>query len=32
MSLYGLNVMVLGFCASGSTAAVHTKDVGLKPT
>ena len=33
MSSYGLNVaMILGFCVSGSTAAVHTGDVGLNPT
>jgi len=32
MSSYGLIVMILGFCISGSTAAVHTGDVGSSPT
>jgi len=32
MSSYGLNVMVLGFYASGSIAAVHTRDADLNPT
>jgi len=31
MSSYGLIVMVLGCCVSGSTAAVHIGDVGLSP-
>jgi len=28
MSSYGLIVMALGCCVSGSTAAVHTRDAG----
>jgi len=28
MSSYGHIVMILGFCVSGSTAAVHTGDAG----
>jgi len=32
MSDYGFNIMILGFSASGCTAAVHTGDTGLNPT
>jgi len=32
VSSYGLIVMILGFCVSGSTAAVHTGDAGSSPT
>jgi len=32
MSSYKLDVMILGFCVSGSTAAVHTGDADLNPT
>jgi len=32
MSSYGFIVMILGFYASGSTAAVHTGDAALSPT
>jgi len=28
MSSYGLIIMILGFCVSGSTAAVNTADAG----
>ena len=31
MSSYGLNVMILGFCVSGSTAAVYTGDANSSP-
>jgi len=31
MSSYGLIVMILGFCVSGCTAAVHTGDAGSSP-
>jgi len=31
MSSYGLDVMILGFCVSGSTAAVHSGDMGSNP-
>ena len=31
-SSYGLNVMLLSFSVSGSTAAVHTGDTGLNLT
>jgi len=29
---YGLNAVNLGFCVSGSAAAVQTGDAGLNPT
>jgi len=32
MSSYGLNVMILGFCVSGSTAVVHAGEVGSNLT
>jgi len=32
MGYYGFYVLILGFCASGITAAVHTGDEGLNPT
>jgi len=32
MSSYGLQVMILGFHASGSTVAVHSGDTGSNPT
>jgi len=32
MSSCGLNVTILGFCVSGSTAAVNSWDAGSNPT
>jgi len=32
MSSYGLDEMILGFCVSGSTAAIHTGDACSNPT
>jgi len=32
MGIMGLNEIILGFCVSGSTAAIHTGNVGSNPT
>jgi len=32
MFSYGLNVIILGFCESGSTVAIHSGDMGSNPT